>query len=205
MLGDHGVGLRIEDKRHQGAELDVTFHGELTPVQEAAARALLQHDTGVVVAPPASARRCWAPTSWLRAGGARSSSSIASRFSTSGLPSSRCSWASSTKDIGQIGGGQDEAQRPARRRDGAEPRSQGRVSMTSSPATARSSSTSATTSPRSRSSACYRGQGQVHRRPDRDAAAPRWAPPDSRDAARARCGSPSTRRARPPSGRSTTG
>lgn len=52
LLREHGVGLRLEDKRHEGAELDVSFHGELTPVQEAAARALLQHDTGVFVAPP---------------------------------------------------------------------------------------------------------------------------------------------------------
>ncbi len=52
LLDDHGVKLRVEDKRTEGSELDVAFHGELTPIQEAAARAMLQHDTGVFVAPP---------------------------------------------------------------------------------------------------------------------------------------------------------
>jgi superfamily II DNA or RNA helicase len=52
LLGEHGIRLQLEDKRHEGSELNVTFHGELTPIQQAAARAILQHDIGVFVAPP---------------------------------------------------------------------------------------------------------------------------------------------------------
>jgi hypothetical protein len=52
LLGEHGVKLTIDDKRHEGAHAELAFHGELTPVQEAAARALLAHDTGVFVGPP---------------------------------------------------------------------------------------------------------------------------------------------------------
>ncbi|MHB8420902.1 MAG: TOTE conflict system archaeo-eukaryotic primase domain-containing protein [Myxococcales bacterium] len=52
LLGDQGVKLVIEDKRTEGSELDVAFHGELTPLQQSAACALLQHETGVLVAPP---------------------------------------------------------------------------------------------------------------------------------------------------------
>ncbi len=52
LLKEHGVKLVLQDERHEGAELDVTFHGELTSIQHAAARALLAHDTGVFVAPP---------------------------------------------------------------------------------------------------------------------------------------------------------
>jgi superfamily II DNA or RNA helicase len=52
LLDEHGVKLQVVDERTNGAELDVSFHGELTPIQQAAARAILQHDTGVFVAPP---------------------------------------------------------------------------------------------------------------------------------------------------------
>jgi superfamily II DNA or RNA helicase len=52
LLGDHGVALAVEDQRHDGAPLEMTFHGELTQVQTEAARALLAHDTGVFVGPP---------------------------------------------------------------------------------------------------------------------------------------------------------
>ncbi|HTP28125.1 MAG TPA: DEAD/DEAH box helicase family protein [Anaeromyxobacteraceae bacterium] len=52
LLDEHGVKLQVEDKRTEGMELDVSFRGELMPIQLAAARAMLQHDTGVFVAPP---------------------------------------------------------------------------------------------------------------------------------------------------------
>ena len=52
LLREHQVKIALKDERHEGAELDVTFHGELTQVQQAAAGALLKHDTGVFVAPP---------------------------------------------------------------------------------------------------------------------------------------------------------
>lgn len=52
LLQAHGIMLDLADERTIGVPLDVRFHGTLTPVQEAAARALLAHDTGVLVAPP---------------------------------------------------------------------------------------------------------------------------------------------------------
>jgi superfamily II DNA or RNA helicase len=52
LLRVHGVALDVADERVPGIPLGLRFHGKLTPVQEAAARALLGHDTGVFVAPP---------------------------------------------------------------------------------------------------------------------------------------------------------
>jgi superfamily II DNA or RNA helicase len=52
LLGEHGVGLDVEDKRESGQALHVAFRGELTPVQSEAVRDLLAHDIGVFVAPP---------------------------------------------------------------------------------------------------------------------------------------------------------
>ncbi len=52
LLREHAVKLQLQDQRHEGAELNVAFHGELTSIQQAAAGALLKHDTGVFVAPP---------------------------------------------------------------------------------------------------------------------------------------------------------
>jgi hypothetical protein len=48
----HGVPLVIDDRRGDGAEARFQFQGELTAVQKQAARALLQHDIGIFVAPP---------------------------------------------------------------------------------------------------------------------------------------------------------
>jgi superfamily II DNA or RNA helicase len=52
LLGSAGSTLAVEDRCQAGEPLDLRFQGELTPVQEQAARALLSHDTGVFVAPP---------------------------------------------------------------------------------------------------------------------------------------------------------
>ncbi|MBK9387321.1 MAG: DEAD/DEAH box helicase family protein [Planctomycetes bacterium] len=52
LLCDHGIALAIEDKRARGVALELRFQGTLTPPQEQAVRALLAHDTGVLVAPP---------------------------------------------------------------------------------------------------------------------------------------------------------
>lgn len=52
LLKDHGVELVIEDQRTESSPLEFKFNGELTSIQEAAARALLAHDTGVFVGPP---------------------------------------------------------------------------------------------------------------------------------------------------------
>jgi superfamily II DNA or RNA helicase len=52
LFQEHDVALEIEDRREEGTALDIEFHGALTAVQEQAVQALLQHDTGVFVAPP---------------------------------------------------------------------------------------------------------------------------------------------------------
>ena len=52
LLKENGVSLKVEDKRHVGDSLPLKFVGKLTAVQEAAAKALLVEDIGVLVAPP---------------------------------------------------------------------------------------------------------------------------------------------------------
>jgi len=52
LLREHSVALDRTDKREDGAALPVSFRGELTPAQEKASRALLDHEMGVLVAPP---------------------------------------------------------------------------------------------------------------------------------------------------------
>lgn len=52
LLEQHGVALALDDKRHHGARLESGFNGELTVIQKEMAQALLEHDTGVLVAPP---------------------------------------------------------------------------------------------------------------------------------------------------------
>ncbi|MDP6777228.1 MAG: DEAD/DEAH box helicase family protein [Candidatus Latescibacteria bacterium] len=56
LLGDLGISLEMEDRRSAGNPLDHTFQGTLTPIQQEAARGILAHDTGVVVAPPGSGK-----------------------------------------------------------------------------------------------------------------------------------------------------
>lgn len=52
LLNLQGVALDVADERILGTPLDLRFHGNLTATQEAAARALLAYETGVLVAPP---------------------------------------------------------------------------------------------------------------------------------------------------------
>lgn len=52
LLQEHQITLKLEDERQLGTPLDLIFHGDLTPIQSEAARALLSHDTGVFVGPP---------------------------------------------------------------------------------------------------------------------------------------------------------
>ena len=56
LLANLGVDLSIEDKRTNGDKVDLSFHGELAPIQDQAARAMLSHDVGVFVAPPGSGK-----------------------------------------------------------------------------------------------------------------------------------------------------
>lgn len=50
LLGEHGIGLDVDDARFPGRGIDVSFHGELRPEQRAAASAILRHDFGILAA-----------------------------------------------------------------------------------------------------------------------------------------------------------
>jgi superfamily II DNA or RNA helicase len=56
LLRHHGVALRVDDQRQDGDTVALTFRGELTPVQERAAREFVDHEGGVLVAPPGSGK-----------------------------------------------------------------------------------------------------------------------------------------------------
>jgi superfamily II DNA or RNA helicase len=56
LLRYHGAALSVDDQRQDGEAVGFTFRGELTPVQERAARELLDHEGGVLVAPPGSGK-----------------------------------------------------------------------------------------------------------------------------------------------------
>jgi superfamily II DNA or RNA helicase len=52
LLHEYGVALVVEDLREEGAAVSFRFQGELTVLQQQAARAVLRQETGVLVAPP---------------------------------------------------------------------------------------------------------------------------------------------------------
>jgi hypothetical protein len=52
LFRQHGAALAVQDQRHPGVPVAFHFHGQLTPVQQRAAAAMLAHDIGVFVAPP---------------------------------------------------------------------------------------------------------------------------------------------------------
>ena len=50
ILSEGGFTARIEDKRYSGIPLDVTFHGNLRPIQEAAIGTIQKYDNGILAA-----------------------------------------------------------------------------------------------------------------------------------------------------------
>jgi superfamily II DNA or RNA helicase len=52
LLAEHKSSLELEDIRNKGVSIDVQFYGQLTDEQEKAATAVLEHEQGVIVAPP---------------------------------------------------------------------------------------------------------------------------------------------------------
>ncbi len=50
LLQELGIGLDLHDKRNFGRPLEISFLGQLTPEQQTAADALLEHETGVLAA-----------------------------------------------------------------------------------------------------------------------------------------------------------
>ena len=63
LLSGLGIKVDLRDERELGRELDVTFHGQLRPEQEAAAKAMLAHDIGVLAATTAFGKTVLA--AWL--------------------------------------------------------------------------------------------------------------------------------------------
>jgi superfamily II DNA or RNA helicase len=53
LLERHGIRADVRDQRQSGVPVSLTFHGELTPVQQEAADAVAAHDFGVLAAPTA--------------------------------------------------------------------------------------------------------------------------------------------------------
>lgn len=56
LLAEHGSGLELEDRRNPGEALGLTFHGQLTDMQQAAVEAIHSHDLGIFVAPPGTGK-----------------------------------------------------------------------------------------------------------------------------------------------------
>ncbi len=52
LLQEYKSHLEVEDLRSLGDPVDVSFFGELTDAQHQVAKAILEHDNGVIVAPP---------------------------------------------------------------------------------------------------------------------------------------------------------
>ena len=56
LLSAYDIDLSTDDKRTDGRELGLIFHGELTPIQDEVVQAMMKHDIGVFVAPPGSGK-----------------------------------------------------------------------------------------------------------------------------------------------------
>ncbi len=56
LLRGHGVVLEVADERAHGAPLELHFQGTLSGGQTEAARAVVEHDLGVLVAPPGAGK-----------------------------------------------------------------------------------------------------------------------------------------------------
>jgi len=154
LLCEHGVTLGVVDQRAPGEEVRLQFQGTLTPLQARAARALLAHDTGVLVAPPGAGKTVVGI--WLVAERACSTLILVHRrplldqwvaqlFVFLGIE---------PQEIGQIGAGKRTRNG---RLDVAMIQSLVRKGRSTTPwrATGRSSSTNATTSRRCRSNECW--------------------------------------------------
>ena len=57
LLHEYNSHLELEDLRILGDPVDVSFFGELTDAQHLVAKAILEHNTGVIVAPPGFVER----------------------------------------------------------------------------------------------------------------------------------------------------
>jgi hypothetical protein len=109
LLREHGATVFIDDQRREGDPAQFKFQGELTATQGQAARALLQHDIGVFVAPPGIGKTVLA--TYLVAKRARSTLVLVHRRPLLDQWVAQLSMflGSEEKEIGQIGGGKRKA------------------------------------------------------------------------------------------------
>jgi superfamily II DNA or RNA helicase len=63
LLRENSTALELRDERTSGRDVRLGFRGALTTTQERAAKALLTHDTGILVAPPGAGKTVIA--TWL--------------------------------------------------------------------------------------------------------------------------------------------
>ncbi len=105
LLESHEVALDLDDQRFAGPQLQVTFHGQLRPDQQAAASDMLAHDDGILSATTAFGKTVVA--AWLIA--ARKTNTLVLVHRRQLLDQWRERLASfldlPIKSIGQIGGG----------------------------------------------------------------------------------------------------
>lgn len=105
LLESHKVALDLDDQRFVGLPLDVTFHGQLRPDQQAAASDMLAHDDGILSATTAFGKTVVA--AWLIA--ARKANTLVLVHRCQLLDQWRERLASfldlPIKSIGEIGGG----------------------------------------------------------------------------------------------------
>ena len=55
-LTEVGIALHLDDRREAGAPFEARFDGVLTEAQSQAAQSMLEHDSGILVAPPGSGK-----------------------------------------------------------------------------------------------------------------------------------------------------
>ena len=70
LLAAHAIPFELDDERIDGDALTLSFRSRLTPRQDEAARALLEHETGVLVSPPGTGKTVIG--AWLVAARSRS-------------------------------------------------------------------------------------------------------------------------------------
>ncbi len=105
LLESHKIAVELDDQRFAGQPIDVTFHGQLRPDQQAAANAMLAHDDGILSATTAFGKTVVA--AWLIA--ARKVNTLVLVHRRQLLDQWRERLATflnlPIKEIGQIGGG----------------------------------------------------------------------------------------------------
>ncbi|HEY3762229.1 MAG TPA: DEAD/DEAH box helicase family protein [Verrucomicrobiae bacterium] len=105
LLESHKIVVELDDQRFAGQPIDVTFHGQLRPDQQAAAKAMLAHDDGILSATTAFGKTVVA--AWLIA--ARKENTLVLVHRRQLLDQWRERLATflnlPVKSIGQIGGG----------------------------------------------------------------------------------------------------